>query len=151
MPRVRIIPNTTYHPGHIGNLISQVAPGPMALQPDGSVIVKMTDGQLEDFYRRGGSAHKVEILSDADPTIAVAGTGQAAERTGQTQTEFTATAGERVRPVRSLSDAERYVEGCRRRGMTDSQVIAELVKAGWKESQAIDLVANGEDQGPTAA
>lgn len=62
MPKVKIVPNPAYESGHVNRLLSIVAPGPVALERDGSVVVKLSDQQLEDFYRKGGSAHRVEFL-----------------------------------------------------------------------------------------
>ena len=138
MARVRIIPNTTYHPGHVAGLLAQVAPGPMLKEKDGSYLVKMTDSQIEEFQRRGGTAHRIDILPESDPTSAVADTGQAA---GPGQWQGTTTGRETSQPDQPVMAVE-YMTKCRERGMTDSQIVEELVKAGWKESQAINLVFN---------
>ena len=139
MAKVRITPNTTYSPGHVASLLSIVAPGPMGLEPDGSVIVQLSDDQREAFLRRGGSAHKVETLPELDPPSAVEGTGPAAgPDTVETKIET---------PTLWQSHGQ-YVDSCRNRGMSDQEIIDSLVNAGWKESQAIDVVIN---QDPPAA
>lgn len=137
MPKVRITPNLTYHPGHIGNLLAQVAPGPTLLEKDGTIVARMTDGQLEDFFRRGGSAHRVDIIPESDPHSAVAATGPAAEPEAAEEVE----AAEPVR--RLLSDVEIYIGTCRSQGMQDEEIIHALVSSGWKYTQAREVVVGG--------
>jgi len=135
MPRVRITPNTTMHPGHVGSLVSLVAPGPMLTNGDGTVVVKMSDDQLENFKRRGGSAHKVEILPDAPDPFVV--TDEPAGPVGDVS----------LIPVveireKTTTDVAGYLATCRGRGMSDQEIIDALVRNGWRESQAIDVVMN---------
>lgn len=149
MAKVRITPNSTYAPGHVASILAIVAPGPMGLEADGSVIVQMSDDQREAFLRRGGAAHKVETLPELDPPSAVAGTGPAAEpETAEVNTFGIET---KIETPTLWETHQQYVEDCRRRGMNDDQIIDSLINAGWKESQAIDLVINQEPNPPAAA
>lgn len=155
MPRIRITPNRTYSPGHIGSLLAQVAPGPMVLEKDGTVIVKMTDSQLEDFYRRGGAAHKVDILPESDPPSAMAGTVPAARPDTALDIvpdaeDVTLSLPEIVEP--NSAAPREYVNNRRIAGKTDSEIVQELIEGGWRESQAIDLVMNNPGpESPAAA
>lgn len=144
--RVKITPNTTYHPGHIGGLISLVAPGPMVVDKDGSVTVKLSQAQLDEFHRRGGSAHKVEILPDApDPAPVEAAPVQQTplQRVARPESEVQVTA----QPPKT-NDLTSFLQTCRALQMDDNEIVGVLVKAGWKESQAIDAVMN--DMPPAA-
>lgn len=79
MPRLKITPNTTYDPGHLGRLLSQLGSGPVMNNADGSVTTILSDDQLAAYHRMGGSPHKVEVLPDVDPPNAGTDTAAAPE------------------------------------------------------------------------
>lgn len=79
MPRLKITPNPTYDPGHLGRLLSELGSGPVMNNGDGTVTTVLSNDQLAAYHRKGGSPHKVEVLPDVDPPSAGTGTAAAPE------------------------------------------------------------------------
>lgn len=79
MPKLKITKNTTYDPGHLGRLLSQLGSGPIMDNGDGTVTTILSDSQMEAYHRMGGSPHKVEVMPDVDPPAAQAAESGVAE------------------------------------------------------------------------
>ena len=145
MSKVKITPNTAYTPGHVDSLLALVAPGPMLKNQDGTVTVKMTEPQLEAFVRRGGAAHKIEVLPEPDPLSPAGDTGPAAESGTPAQVQ--------ADPAGTFrKNLEEYVSSRRNQGLSDEEIVQEMVGSGWNETQARQHVAETRGiVGPPAA
>lgn len=62
-----ITPNPAYFAEHVSQLLNAIGSGPMLVNPDRSVTVDLTDGQRDDFVRRGGSAHLMQAQAPPPP------------------------------------------------------------------------------------
>ena len=141
--RVRISPAGGYAHGHIETLLIQlgIAP-PSPRDPDGIVVMELTQAQLDAFSLRGG-AHRVEILPELPAPIVL-----------PPETAVAPVPPVSAVPPVPLAPAERR-QTKKRLAEFPVSTLEELMKEGipkvkarkiiWQQQQIADLLAQGKE------